>query len=137
MTAGLTGNPANLKALATKLRQVPVRVAQRAAAKIAPRLTELARASFDAGENPYGDAWEPGAEGQRVDLVQRGALRAQLRFTAVGTRVRAVLGVPYAKYQIGKRKVLPIGGSAMPAAWSRAIGEIVNAEIAADLAGAS
>lgn len=137
MTAGLTGNPANLKALAAKLRQVPIRVATKAAAKIAPKLTELARASFAAGENPYGDTWEPGAKGQRVDLVESGALRGQLRFAAIGTRVRAVLGVRYAKYQIGKRKILPIGGSAMPVSWSSAIGEIVTAEIASDLAGAS
>jgi hypothetical protein len=45
--------------------------------------------------------------------------------------VRAALGVSYAKYQIGKRLVLPNGS--LPVAWSAAVREISISEIKAAL----
>jgi len=132
--SGLKGDPSKLQKLGAKLRALPVLVAQASAERIAPALTAQARATFDAGETPYGDAWAPGADGQRVTLRQTGALASGVRFVAVGTRVRAVLGARYAKYQVGRRRVLPGPGAALPPAWRAAVDAIVRDELDQHLA---
>lgn len=134
--SGLRGDVKKLSGLGKALKGLPVRVRTRVAARVAPELTARARASFEAGENPYGDTWAPGADGQRVTLRKSDRLFGTLHFVTIGTKVRAVLGVKYAKYQIGKRGILPQGGTAMPVSWSRAIGAIAVEEIQRDLAGA-
>jgi hypothetical protein len=131
----LRGNPAKLSKLAATLRGIPTVVVQRIAAKVAPRLTALAAASFAAGQNAYGQAWPAGVNGQALTLRRTGALASKLSFVAIGTRVRAVLGVPYARYIIGRFAVLP--GRALPTAWSSDIGATVRKEIAAELARAA
>ncbi len=127
----------NLKAFAKTLRTLPITLAQNVASKVAPDITTRARAAFAAGQDPYGVAWAPGVNGQAVTLYKSGRLGASLLFVAVGTRVRAVLSVPYAKYQIGKRAILPPGGKAMPAAWSESIGTTAKKEIESALARAA
>ena len=129
----IAGDVSKLSKLGAALRALPVRVATQIAERAAPRLTELARATFDAHETAYGDAWAPSRDGHEVTLRRSGALASQLRFAAVGTRVRAVLGVPYARYQVGRFPVLPPGGAAMPPAWSEALATIADEEIARDL----
>jgi Na+/glutamate symporter len=59
-------------------------------------------------------------------LRRTGATEATLRFVAIGTIVRCVLGTPYARYLIGNYRVLPMG--AMPVSWSRQIADIVSKE---------
>lgn len=103
------------------LGRISVATAMRAAERIAPTLTTMAKASFDASETPYGTPWAPGADGQRVTMRRSGALAKGLTFAAVGARVRAVLGVPYAKYQIGRRRILPAGGATVPQSWHDAM----------------
>lgn len=124
--SGLVGDVSKLSRLASSLRAMPTKVAQRIAEQVAPKLTELARETFDAGETPYGDKWLPGVDGRSVTLRKSGGLANGIRFVAVGTRVRAVLGVRYAKYQVGRRKVLP---SSLPVAWRAAIDAIAQKEI--------
>lgn len=131
--SGLRGDTSKLSKLASAMKALPVRVSQAVAARVAPELTSRARASFAAQENPYGDTWAPGVDGNAVTLRKSGTLFSGVRFTAIGTRVRAVLGAPYAKYQVGKRKVLPSGGSKMPSDWSAAIEDIVQQEVSKDL----
>lgn len=132
--AGLSGDVRTLKNLAKQLGLAgSTVVAQRVAARVAPELTALNLASFDAGQTPYGDAWEPGRDGRDVDLVKSGATRASVVYVAIGTRVRCVLGPRYLKFQIGRRGILPRGGQTLPGAQSARIREIAAEEIRASL----
>lgn len=111
----------NLKQFAQDLRRLPTVVAQKIATASAPMLTELSRATFEAGEDPYGHTWKSGKAGQRVTLLKTGALKGFLRYVAIGTRLRVALGVPYAKYQIGKRPVFPRQGGDLPDSYVQAL----------------
>lgn len=119
MKAGLRGNPASLRQLAQRLKALPTVVAQDIAAAVAPKLTSLAQASYAGGTTVYGDARPAGKDGRALDLIMTGATQERVRFAAVGTVVRAVLPTRYAKFLIGKYRILPMG--AMPTAWSDAI----------------
>lgn len=74
---------------------------------------------------------EPGQwsvkDGVPLDLYETGKTRETLKFVVDGTIVRCRLGPRYAKYLIGKYKILPIGDrTAMPTAWRFALGELVR-----------
>jgi hypothetical protein len=120
----------SIRAFSKKLRRLPVVIAQQVAASSAPAITEVARATFDAGETPDGVIWAPGVKGQRITLRKSGAMERALRYVAVGTKLRVALGVRYAKYQIGKRPVFPRQGELLPEAYSKILRRKV-----ADLAG--
>jgi hypothetical protein len=115
------------------LRNLPRVVAQKVAEKAAPALTALALETFDAGENPYGNVWAPGIDGKKVTLDKTGALKKQIRYVAIGTKLRVALGVPYAKYQIGKRSVFPTQGGELPVVYveelQRVAVEVAKAEL--------
>lgn len=117
----LTGNVATLSQFSSALRRLPVVVAQKVATAAAPVLTSLVADSFDAGEDPYGNAWIEGSQGQRVTLRKSGNLAKGLQYVATGTKLRMRLPVAYAKYQVGKRPVAPAQGSALPVEYSRAL----------------
>ncbi len=105
---------ASLKKFAEDLRRLPRVVAQKIAERAAPALTAIAKSTSDAGENAYGLPWAPGAHGQRVTLSRTGSLLKFIRYVATGTKIRVALGVPYAKYQVGKRPIFPRQDSALP-----------------------
>lgn len=117
----LRGSPETLSRFASDLRRLPAVVAQKVAAAAAPQLTELVGESFDAGEDPYGNAWIEGADGQRVTLRKSGALAKGLQYVAIGTKLRMRLPVAYAKYQVGRRPVAPAQTKELPESYSRAI----------------
>lgn len=125
----LKGNPQKLRDIGKNIAGLGQVVKNKIAARVAPAITELALASFDRGETPFGDAWPPGHDGRDVDLVESGAMRGTLRFVAIGGRVRCVMGVKWAKYQVGKRKVLPAPGQTMPGPWRDVAGRISREEI--------
>lgn len=129
----LTGNISSLRNFSAALRQLPRVVAQKAAAAAAPALTVAARETFEAGEDAFGIQWAPGADGRRVDLQKSGALARTLVYVAIGTKLRVQLGVPYAKYQIGKRPIFPRQGDELPASYSKALKEAVETVIAEEL----
>lgn len=120
----LRGNPQRLRDLSKSLGDLPQVAKIQIAKRGAEAITGLALASFDAGQTPFGDEWPPSREGRDVDLVDSGALRATLRFISIGGRMRAVLGVKHARYQVGKRRVLPAPGQTMPASWRGALADI-------------
>ena len=111
----------SLSEFAKDLRRLPRTVAIRVAEESAPALTDLGRASFDAGETPYGAAWKQGADGKRVTLDKTGALKRFIRYVAIGAKLRVSLGVNYAKYQIGKRPVFPRQGGELPDTYVQAL----------------
>lgn len=115
---------ANLRQFAQNLRRLPTVAAQRITREAAPKLTALAKTDFAAGRTPYGDAWAPSVTGDKVDLRKTGAMVSKLFYVAIGTKLRVALGVPYAKYQIGKRAVFPTQGGELPAAYSATLAQI-------------
>lgn len=115
--SGLTGNIGSLKDFARRLRELPTVVAQKVAAEVAPALTEVARATFSAGEDAYGGTWTIREDGTRATLRKSGTLASHLHFVAIGTKVRVALGTAYAKYVVGKRPVFPRQGAPLPAAY--------------------
>lgn len=119
---GLRGNIGTLRQLRNGLEALPAQLAVAVAADVAPALTRAARASYDAGEDVYGNprptSVAKGKEGNLLTLVESGATRDGLRFVADGTRVRVPLPTRWAKYLIGKFRILPIGDrSEIPFRW--------------------
>lgn len=90
-----------------RLKKVAITSATRIAEKAAPLLTEEGRRTFDIRQAPSGMPWPPGKKPEDGDLVQSGKLRKWIVYRAYGRTVKVALGVPYAKYQIGKRPVYP------------------------------
>lgn len=117
----LKGNVSTLARFSADLRRLPRVVAQRVATVAAPAITKLAASTFASSSDPYGAPWAPGAEGQRVTLYRTGALARFIRYVAIGTKLRVALGVPYAKYQIGKRPVYPTQGGELPLEYTRTL----------------
>lgn len=130
--SGVKGNPRTLFELNRRIRKIPVVLAQEVAADVAPVLTSMAQSSYGGGQTVYGEARPSGVAGNALDLEVTGATRGDVRFVAIGTVVRAVLGTRWAKYLVGKYRILPMG--AIPVAWSKRIAELARARIGRALA---
>lgn len=112
------------------LAKLPISVAHTIAQQAAPMLTRLAQDAHAARTNVYGDPYPAGVSGEQLDLVFSGDTQRTLRFVVNGTIVRCQLGPKYAKYLIGKYKILPIGDrTAMPIRWVRALDELARTAI--------
>jgi len=133
MSAGLSGNVQSLKDFSAKLLALPRVVAIKVAEAAAPALTDAARATFDAGQDAYGDTWAIREDGTRATLKKSGALASKIQYVATGTRLRVALGTSYAKYVLGKRPALPRQGAALPVAYvdalRRTAAEVIRAEL--------
>lgn len=113
--------PRSLSEFANQLRRLPRVVGIKVAEEAAPVITALANSTFDESADAYGRPWKPGKKGQRVTLRKSGDLARFIRYVAVGTRLRVALGVPYAKWQVGKRPIFPRQGSELPDTYVRAL----------------
>lgn len=122
--AGLKGDLSSLRALKSRIKNLPLSVAHDVAQRAAPVLTSATRGAFDSGRSVYGEPRPLGVDGRQLDLRRTGATAAQLRFVSNGTIVRCVLGPSYARYLIGKYGILPNGP--LPADWSRKLGVLVH-----------
>lgn len=107
------------------LRRLPTTVAIQVAKTAAPAITALAKSSFDSGTTPYGVPWAPSkVTGKRVALRKTGDLERHTVYVPIGTKLRVSLGVPYAKFQIGKRPVFPRQDSILPPDYSATLARI-------------
>lgn len=122
----LIGNPSSLRDLARTLSKISTVTAARVAERGAPVITAMAGSSYDAGKTAYDEARPLGVSGNTLDLVVSSKTRDAMRFVATGTRIRCVLGPRWAKYLVGKYKVLP---QSLPEKWSKALADIANEEI--------
>lgn len=121
------GTALSLAGMKDEIRALPLSLAHKIAHQVAPLLTRLAGESWDKHQNVYGDPRPAGKDGQLLDLYETGKTRETLKFVVDGTIVRCRLGPRYAKYLIGKYKILPIGDrTAMPTAWRFALAELVQ-----------
>lgn len=126
MSAGVKGGFASLSKFAADLRALPRTTGQEIARRAAPKITELARATWAASQTPYGVPWQPTEDGQRATLRQTGAMFAKMFYVAIGTKLRVSLGVPYAKFQIGRRPVFPTQGGQLPLSYVTALSSIAS-----------
>lgn len=124
---------AALRTMREKLARLP-EVQEAVAAVAAPAVSSLAGDTFDSGRGVYGDPFAPNKDGSTRTLKKSGRLRAQIRFVQIGTKIRCVLGVRYAKYRI-KDGILPRGGAALPVRWTAEIKRLAGAEMATRLGG--
>lgn len=109
------GDLSSLRAFSSSLRGLGSGIlANRVAAIAAPKITALAKQTFDASQQADGTPWLPDAGGKRVTLRKSGAMVRALRYVAIGPKLRVALTTSYAKYQIGKRPVFPTQGSPLP-----------------------
>lgn len=123
---GLKGDPSKLKTFAAKLRALPVTLAAEVATDAAPAMTELAQGAYDGGRTVYGEARPAGVDGKPLDLEVTGATKATLQFVSIGTIIRCRLGTRWAKFLIGKYRILPNGG--MPTVWRARLDTIVHSK---------
>jgi hypothetical protein len=108
-----------------RLAKLPLSVSHAIAQQAAPMLTRFAQEANAAQRNVYGDPYPEGVGGEQLTLVYTGKTLNTLRFVVNGTIIRCQLGPRYAKYLIGKYKILPIGDRTdMPANWARALDEL-------------
>ena len=120
----LRGDISKISQLKSRLRELPTTVAADVAARAAPAMTALTTEAHAARRGVYGTPYKGG-----VSLERTGAMGRALSFRADGRIVRCVLGprdkrgTQYGKYLIGRYQILPNG--ALPAEWSRRLGEIV------------
>lgn len=130
--SGLRGDMSKLRSFERGLRELPRVVGAKVAAASAAAITALGRETFKASENAYKDGWKPGDKGQRVTLHRSGRL-GSFEYVSTGTRLRAKLGPPYAKYQVGRRPILPRGGARLPIAYVDALrakaSEVIRSEL--------
>lgn len=106
------------------LRRLPIFAALRIAREAAPVLTSYARETYNQSQTPYGVPWDPSVDGHRVTLKKSEKLFSTVYYVAIGTKLRVKLGVPYAKYQIGKRAVFPTQGRELPKKYVDALAKI-------------
>lgn len=109
------------------LAALPRTVAQTTATKVAVALSDMTQAAYDSGSTVYDTARPTGAKGA-LDLVDTGAARNGIGFIAVDTIVRSAMTVRYAKYLVGKYKIMPVG--VLPSAWQERIRAIFEEEVA-------
>jgi hypothetical protein len=116
---------ATFNRLRRRLNELPRTVAASVAARAAPALTVLTRQAYDGGRDVYGQSRPKSTTtGEVLTLNRTGATERTLKFVSVGTLVRCVLGTRYAKYLIGKYRILPNGP--IPVAWRAKLDTIVQ-----------
>ena len=119
----LRGNVSSLKRFSEGLKDLPRVVAAKVAEAAAPAITALALETFDARTDPYGVPWIPGVDGEQITLDKTGAMKRQIRYVAIGSKLRVALGVPYAKFQISKRPIFPKQAGALPVDYIETLSE--------------
>ena len=116
----------SIAGLRAELAATPISVAHAVAYRGAPVITGMATASFDAGQNVYGDARPSAKGGGALTLLRSGDTRRTVKFVSAGRTIRCVLGTPYARYLIGKYGILPNGNAAVPATWREGLDRVVR-----------
>jgi hypothetical protein len=114
----------SMAGLAGSLRGMAAAIAVGSAVRATPALTALLRKNHGVSRNVYGDLYPASKlDGHQLDLKASGATEAGLNFQRIGSIVRCALPTPYAKYLVGKYKILPNGG--IPVEFKRIIDSIV------------
>ena len=105
------------------IRDLPIRIRSAVAKDAAEVLNMELRADFAEGRTVYDTPRPLSVDGKPLTLVKTGRTRDALSFVVIGTILRAQLGAKYARYLIGKYKILPMS---LPAAWRGKLERIVR-----------
>ena len=122
--ANMTGGIASIGALRTRIKALPLRIRASVAKDAEAVLTQRAQEAYDSGKTVY-DTPRPVSKvtGAALTLKKSGKARAAVAFVAIGTIVRAQLGMKYAKYLVGKYGILP---QSLPAQWRADLEKLVR-----------
>lgn len=129
--SGVKGNIGSLRKFSESIRKFGRGQSHLIAQRAAPAITAEAKKTYDAGTDPYGTPWAPGADGKSVDLKESGSMFALLQYVPIGEKLRVALTTKYAKYQIGKRKVFPMQDGPLPLAYEVALEDATQTSLAA------
>lgn len=121
---GLKGSTSQIAGIQRALNATITTIASDVAKRTAPVFTAATRQAFESGTDVYGKARPAGVDGGSLSLVQSGATRAALGFGSSGTLVKCVLPTAWAKFLIGKYRILP-NGRALPLAWRKRMAQVV------------
>lgn len=122
---------AKLGELKKAIQDLPRTLGIKVAKACADVISGMARRTFAASQDSFGDPWAPSNAGKTVTLKRSGDLAKGVDYVATGTRLRARLGPRYAKYQVGLRSVFP--RSSLPLAYRKAIDKKAREIIGASL----
>lgn len=112
----------SINSLKRALRNAPLTVTARIAARAAPAMSDLAQDAHASGRTAYGSARPRGVDGEALTLDRTGETRRALSFVATGRDIRTTRLPRYAKYLIGKYSILPNGP--LPVAWRERLRDI-------------
>lgn len=109
MAAGIT----SINRFRSAVKALPLRIRSAVAKDSEAVLTRQTQEAYDGGETVYGTPRPTSKSKERpgaaLTLRKSGKVRGSLAFVAIGTILRAQLGMRYAKYLVGKYGVLPNG----------------------------
>lgn len=113
----------SLNRLRSSIKALPLRIRTAVAKDAAEILTREIRDEYDSGRTVYDTPRPLGVAGQPLSLVKTGKVRGSLAFVTVGTIVRAQLSTRYARYLVGKYKILP---QRLPVKYAQALEQLVR-----------
>lgn len=113
----------SMNRLRSSIKALPLRIRSAVAKDAEAILTREVQDDYDAGRTVYDTPRPSSVSGAPLTLKQSGKTRGALAFVAIGTIVRAQLGTRYAKYLVGKYKILP---QSLPAAWRALLEKMVG-----------
>lgn len=113
----------SMNRLKRSIADLPLRIRTAVAKDAAEVLNMELRSDFDSGKTVYDTPRPLSVTGKPLTLVKTGKTRAALQFVVIGTILRAQLGAKYARYLVGKYKILP---QSLPAAWRAKLQKIVD-----------
>jgi hypothetical protein len=122
-----------IAAFSKRLQELPRTLAIRVAAAAAPKLTAAMRATMAARSDAFGDSWIPTKDGAPLKFHERGDLTRVTRYVAIGTKIRVVLSVAWAKFQIGRRPIAPKQGESLPTEYRKALAAATTEQGEAEL----
>lgn len=121
--SNLSGGITTIARLRKAISDLPVRIRQAVATEAAEALNAEVREDYARGLTVYDEPRPAGVKGQKLSLVKSGTTKRETGFAAKGTIVRAELATRYAKYLIGKYRILP---QKLPPAWQKKLEQIVR-----------
>lgn len=121
--SGLQQGITSINRLKRAIRELPKHMQESVAEDAAGYLDIKIREDFAKARTVYDTPRPLSVDGKPLSLVRTGMIKQTLAFTAIGTIVRAELSTKYARYLIGKYKILP---QRLPVAWRQYLETLVQ-----------
>ena len=109
--------------LKAAIKTMPQRMRTSVARDAAGYLDIEVRRQFNAGSTVFDTPRPLGVDGQKLSLVKSSKVKQSLGFNVAETTISAVLSQRYAKYLVGKYRILP---QKLPAAWAEYLTKLVQ-----------